>query len=92
MGQLPDLGHSSFVLGQPKNGASHASGISSPKPGASDGMSPPFTGNAMPGMRQHSSSGTPGGVPTKYSHQGEEGVAKVKCCPYGFSHRRAGSR
>jgi hypothetical protein len=63
-----------------QNGTNHSSGISNPNPGASLGTSQPSLGIAWPGSRQASSNGTPGGVPTKHSHHGADGVAYVKYC------------
>ena len=52
-----------------------SAGISSPNPAHRWAPASRPSGAAWPGRRQASSSGTPGGVATKHSHQGTEGVA-----------------
>jgi len=68
-------GDHSYRVPPASNGVNHSWGISNPKPGASLGVIQPSLGSAMPGSAYPSVRGTPGAVPTKYSHQGTADVA-----------------
>src|SRR5687767_13902319 len=72
-----------FSLYYPLTGSSHFSSIPRPKPGPSFGSIYPAFGTEAPGNRFASSSSRPGAEAMKHSSQGEQGVAAVKCTPYG---------